>query len=212
MVAIGDSATTRSRATCASSRLTTSPPGSACSTLTLQREATPVRSFASAAVASRRSFLYGTFAAELRPSNVSGLITGIFLHRNGPRQEIDIEFLGKDTTKMLVNVYYNPGAEGTKLEYGYRGTPTLVDLGFDAAEAFHRYEIEWHPHAIRWYVDGKMVHERVLWDPTPIPNLPMEFNVNLWHSRSKGLAGKLDAHRIPAETEIRSIRISQESY
>jgi GR25 family glycosyltransferase involved in LPS biosynthesis len=179
--------------------------------LTLREEITPVRSFTSAAIASQHTFLYGSFSAELRPSNVSGLITGMFLHRNGPRQEIDIEFLGKDTTKMLVNVYYNPGIEGTKLEYGYRGTPTLVELGFDAADEFHSYEIEWHPHVIRWRVDGYIVHERVLWNPTPIPNLPMEFNVNLWHSRSKELAGKLDTVGIPAVSEINSIRITQGS-
>lgn len=175
--------------------------------LTLRKEMTPVRSFTSGAIASRQTFLYGTFMAELRPSNVSGVITGIFLHRNGPRQEIDIEFLGKDTTKMLVNVYYNPGIEGTKLEYGYRGTPVLIDLGFDAAEEFHRYEIEWYPHSIRWRVDRQLVHERVLWNPTPIPNLPMEFNVNLWHSRSKELAGKLNSTALPAQTELKLIRI-----
>ncbi len=176
--------------------------------LTLREEITLVRTLTSAAIASRQKFLYGTFAAELRPSNVSGLITGMFLHRNGPRQEIDIEFLGKDTTKMLINVYYNPGIEGTKLEYGYRGTPTLIELGFDAAEEFHCYEIEWRTHIIRWRVDGYVVHERVLWNPTLIPNLSMEFNVNLWHSRSKQLAGKLDTQRLPAHTEIKSIRIA----
>jgi hypothetical protein len=175
--------------------------------LTLRKEINPVRSFTSAAIASRQTFLYGTFAVELRPSNVSGLITGVFLHRNGPRQEIDIEFLGRDTTKMLVNVYYNPGIEGTKLEYGYRGTPTLVELGFDAAAEFHSYEIEWHPQAIRWRVDGQLIHERVLWNPTPIPNMPMEFNINLWHSRSKELAGRLDTEGIPSHAEIKSIRV-----
>lgn len=102
----------------------------------LQREETPVRSFTSAAIASRRSYLYCTFSADIRPSNVSGLITGIFLHRNGPRQEIDIEFLGKDTTKLLVNVYFNPGGEGTKLEYGYRGTPTIINLGSTPLPSF----------------------------------------------------------------------------
>lgn len=180
--------------------------------LVFRKEATLVRSFTSGAIASQRRFLYGKFAAELRPSNVCGLITGIFLHRNGPRQEIDIEFLGRDTTKILVNVYYNPGIEGTKLEYGYRGTPTLIELGFDAAEEFHCYEIEWQAHMIRWHIDGHVVYERVLWNPTPIPNLPMEFNVNLWHSRSKELAGKLDASRIPAQAEIKGIRIVQDRY
>ena len=128
----------------------------ACGTakLILQKENTSVRDFTSAAIASQQSYLYGTFSAILRPPRVTGLITGIFLHRNGPRQEIDIEFLGRDTSKMLVNVYYNPGPEGTKLEYGYRGTPALIDLDFDAADALHTYEIVWRPHSIIWRVDG----------------------------------------------------------
>ncbi|HAF09325.1 MAG TPA: hypothetical protein DCK98_04490 [Chloroflexi bacterium] len=175
--------------------------------LTLREQHTSVRSLTSAAIASRQTFLHGRFSAELRPSNVRGLITGMFLHRNAPRQEIDIEFLGRDSTKVLVNVYYNPGNEGAKLEFGYRGTPTLVDLGFDAAAEFHRYEIEWHMRFIRWRVDGRLIHERVLWDPTPIPDLPMQFNVNLWHSRSKELAGKLDVGDLPAHTDIRAICI-----
>jgi GR25 family glycosyltransferase involved in LPS biosynthesis len=176
--------------------------------LTLREERTPVRAFTSGAIASRHAFLYGRFAAELRPSNVAGLITGVFLHRNGPRQEIDIEFLGKDTTKVLVNVYYNPGNDGSKLEFGYRGSPVLVDLGFDAATEFHRYEIEWQRHAIRWCVDGRLLHERVTWDPTPIPDLPMQLNVNLWHTRSKELAGRLDLGRLPARADIRAICVA----
>ena len=179
--------------------------------LTLHEERTSVRQFTSAAIASRRRYLYGRFVAEVRPSNVSGLITGIFLHRNAPRQEIDLEFLGKDKTKLLVNVYYNPGGEGTKLEYGYRGTPTLIDLGFDTTSEFHRYEIEWCSDFIRWRVDGRLVHERVMWEPTPIPHLPMQFNVNLWHSRSRELAGRLAVDDLPAHSLIRCIGIQSPS-
>jgi GR25 family glycosyltransferase involved in LPS biosynthesis len=176
--------------------------------LKLCKQITAVRSFTSAAVVTQNMFLYGKFTVEIRPSNVSGLVTGIFLHRNAPHQEIDIEFLGKDTKKMLINVFYNPGSEGAKLEYGYRGTPVIIDLGFDAAIALHTYEIEWSENSIRWRVDGKVVYERVVWNPTPIPNLPMEFNINLWHSRSKELAGKLDSSRIPAYAEIKSVIIT----
>jgi GR25 family glycosyltransferase involved in LPS biosynthesis len=182
------------------------PPGEP-ARLTLRNEPTSVRQFTSAAIATRNSYLYGSFRAELRPSNVSGIITGLFLHRNGPRQEIDIEFLGKDTTKMLVNVFYNPGPTGTKLEYGYRGTPTLIDLGFDAADDFHTYEIDWEPTGIKWKVDGLVVYERSLWNPTPIPDQPLEFNLNLWHSRSTEFAGHLSNERIPTTTQIRSIEI-----
>jgi beta-glucanase (GH16 family) len=183
--------------------------GDRTATLTLRAEISSVRNYRSASVATRARYLCGRFSAEVMPSNIPGLTTGLFLHRSNPRQEIDIEFLGKDTTKMLTNVYYNPGQEGTKLEYRYRGSPALVDLGFDASEEFHLYEIEWSQDWIRWGVDGRLVHERAQWGPTPIPNQPMEFNVNLWHSRSTELAGRLDSHKLPAHTRVRELRIRQ---
>lgn len=176
--------------------------------ITLRRESQEVRDYTAAALCSVRRYRYGKFAAVLRPSGVPGIITGFFLHRNGPRQEIDIEFMGDDTTRMLVNVFYNPGSEGTKLEYGYRGTPTILDLGFDAARDFHVYEIEWRSTALIWRVDGKMVHRRALWQPTPIPHLPMELNLNIWLSRSIELAGVLDDHQLPASSFVREVRIA----
>lgn len=180
-------------------------------TMTLRQERTAVRSFTSAAFASRHKHLGGRFAAELRPAKVSGLITGIFLHRNGPRQEIDIELLGRDTTKLLANVYYNPGIDGAKLEFGYRGTPILLDLGFDAADAFHLYEIEWRKDVIRWLVDGTLIHERVDWNPTPIPDLPLQFNVNVWYSRSRELAGHLKIGDLPASAAVKRIYVTHPS-
>jgi GR25 family glycosyltransferase involved in LPS biosynthesis len=175
--------------------------------LSLRREKSLVRDFSAAAIAARQPFQYGTFGASLRPARGSGVITGLFLHRSTPRQEIDIEFRGKDTTKMLVNVFYNPGAEGTKLEYGYRGTPSEIDLGFDAADSFHFYEIEWRADAIVWKVDGEIVYERSQWNPTPVPDRPMEFNINIWTSRSIEFAGELDANNLPATTSIRKISV-----
>lgn len=178
--------------------------------LILREEKSPVRDYTSGSIASRRRFTHGCFVADIRPAGVRGLITGMFLHRSSPRQEIDIEFLGKDPTKMLVNVYYNPGQEGTKLEYGYRGTPVLIDLGFDSAGRFHRYEIEWRLDGIRWRVDGQLVHERFNWDPTPVPHLPMQFNVNLWYSRSRELGGSLCRDGLPARALVRGICIEPE--
>lgn len=178
--------------------------------LTLQKEHTSVREFTSGAIRSQQFYRYGRFEVVVRPAKVSGLITGVFLHRNSPRQEIDIEFLGNDTTKVLFNVFYNPGNEGTKLEYGYRGTPVILDLGFDSATDFHSYEIVWYQNTIRWFIDGKVVYERANWDPTPIPHLPMQLNVNLWHSRSNELAGRLESSALPAYTEVRSIDINSE--
>ncbi|MFE1037004.1 family 16 glycosylhydrolase [Streptomyces sp. NPDC058807] len=174
--------------------------------LTLREETTRVRDLTGAAIASRPSFTYGSFNARLRVPSGPGLVTGLFLHRNAPRQEIDIEILGRDTTCMLINVFYNPGNPGTRLEHGYRGTPTVIDLGFDASEAFHDYEIDWQPDYIRWRVDGTTMHERATWDPTPIPDQPLEFNVNLWSSESTEFAGPLDKQVLPAVLEIASLK------
>ena len=178
-----------------------------CAALVLRKEESYVREYTSAAIGSQKSYLYGRFEAVIRPARVPGVITGLFLHRNSPRQEIDMEFLGKDTKKLLVNVYYNPGAEGAKLDYGFRGAPALVNLGFDASEDFHRYAIEWFGAAIRWLVDGRVVHERANWEPTPIPHLPMQFYINLWASRSRELTGRLLDDKLPAHSEIRSIEL-----
>lgn len=175
--------------------------------LTLRKERSGVRDYTSASISSRNGFLYGRFEAEIRPAKISGIITGVFLHRNSPRQEIDIEFLGKDTTKMLLNVYYNPGSAGARFEYGYRGTPVLIDLGFDASEDFHRYRVDWSPTAIQWFVDDQLIHKRFNWEPTPIPHLPMQFHVNLWPSRSVELAGRLLNRKLPTSSAIKSIKI-----
>lgn len=166
-----------------------------------------VRSFSSAALTTIRSFLFGRFEAVLKPPKIEGIITGIFLHRDSPRQEIDIEFLGKDPCKMLINVYYNPGCDGARFDYGYRGTPVLIDLGFDATSDFHSYAIEWDADEIRWYVDGVVVHRRSNWEPTPIPHLPMKFHINIWPSMSRELAGKIDMKLLPAKAQIRSVLI-----
>ena len=137
--------------------------------LTARKEGVHLRDYTSASLRSGRPHHYGHFEARIRPAGVSGLISGMFLHRNSPRQEIDMEFLGKDPTRLLVNVFYNPGEEGARFDYGYRGTPVLVDLGFDAAREFHDYALEWCPTSIRWYVDGHVVHERAKLGPYSYP-------------------------------------------
>ena len=178
-----------------------------CAVLSLRKEKAYVRNYTAASICSRNGYLYGKFEAVIKPAGVPGVITGMFLHRSSPRQEIDIEFLGKDRKRLLVNVYYNPGEEGAKFDYGYRGTPALIELGFDASEDFHRYSIEWCATAIRWFVDGRLVHERVNWGPTPIPHLPMQFYLNIWPSRSRDLTGRLSDEKLPTHSEIKSVEL-----
>jgi GR25 family glycosyltransferase involved in LPS biosynthesis len=167
------------------------------------------RPYRSGAFASVRSFPYGRFEAEIKAAPGSGLVTGFFLHRDTPRQEIDIEFAGADPQRMLVNVYFNPGDDGAGMGFGYRGSPYRIDLGFDATADFHRYAIDWRPDQVTWLVDGRVVHERVGWDPTPIPHLNMRVHANLWAPRSEELAGRLDVRKLPATAVFRNVLVTE---
>lgn len=175
--------------------------------LSVRRERLGVRDFSAASISSRDRFLYGRFETTLQASKVPGVITGFFLHRDSPRQEIDVEIVGKRSDCLLVNVFYNPGTEGARFDYGYRGAPTIIGLGFDASVLPHRFAIEWGPDEIRWFVDDRLIHERVNWDPTPIPHLPMSLHVNLWPSRSRELAGRLAQRQSLANAVVNSIAI-----
>jgi GR25 family glycosyltransferase involved in LPS biosynthesis len=181
--------------------------GSGGVSLRVCKEPLGVRNFSAAAISSRESFLYGRFEAILRATNVSGLVTGFFLHRDSPRQEIDVEIVGNRPDLLMVNVFYNPGSEGAKFDYGFRGTPAVIQLGFDASIALHSFAIEWDPSEIRWFVDGELVHRRAEWNPTPIPHLPMALHVNTWPTRSRELAGPLVVRSLPASANVWGIRV-----
>lgn len=166
-----------------------------------------VRPYRSGAFASARTFQNGRFEAEIRAAPGSGLITGFFLHRDRPRQEIDIEFSGANPGRMLANVYFNPGDDGTAMDYGYRGSPCWIDLGFDATTGFHRYAIDWRPDRVAWLVDGCVVHERFGWDPTPIPHLSMRVYANLWAPNSEELAGRIDEATFPVAADFKNVSV-----
>lgn len=175
--------------------------------LNVRKESLGVRHYSAASICSCSRYLFGRFEAVIRPTNVPGVVTGFFLHRDSPRQEIDIEIAGNRPDRLLANVFYNPGDEGARYDYGYRGAPTHVELGFDASKSAHAFAIEWDPSEIRWLVDGRLVHRRVNWDPTPIPHLPMHLHVNTWPSRSKELAGQVKTRLLPATTVLESITV-----
>lgn len=180
-------------------------------TIHVRREELGVRQYSAGALTSYDRYLFGRFEATFKASNVPGVVTGFFLHRNSPHQEIDIEISGNMPNRLLVNVFYNPGSEGAPFDYGYRGAPSHIELGFDASKELHRYVIEWTPYEIRWLVDDRLVHRRVLWDPTPIPHLPMKLHINTWPCRSNQLAGRLRPNLLPAKSYVQSIRVRAHS-
>jgi GR25 family glycosyltransferase involved in LPS biosynthesis len=175
--------------------------------LVLKKATTRNKTYRSGAFASVRSFGHGHFEAEIKAARGSGLVTGFFLHRDSPRQEIDVELTGNDPWRMLLNVYFNPGDDGATMGFGYRGSPCRIDLGFDATLDFHLYAIDWRPGYLAWSVGGRTVHDRVGWDPTPLPHLPMRLHGNLWTPRSEELAGRIDEDALPSRATFRNVSV-----
>ena len=62
---------------------------------------------------------------------------------------------------------------------------TLINLGFDASQGFHRYAIEYGNGWINWFIDGKWVYgvNNTGFNAPygkQMPSHPMQIMVNLW--------------------------------
>jgi endo-1,3-1,4-beta-glycanase ExoK len=119
----------------------------------------------------KEKYHYGKYEVRMKAASNIGIVSSFFTY-TGPAfgtvwDEIDIEFLGKDTTKAQLNYFTSGVGEHEK----------LIDLGFDAAEEFHDYAFEWRRDSIKWYVDGKLVHTAT----DDIPVVPGKIMMNLWN-------------------------------
>ena len=46
---------------------------------------------------------------------------------------------------------------------------------------------------------------------TPIPHLPMKFHINLWPTKSRELAGRIDNSKLPSSLYLKSVQIKTTS-
>lgn len=95
------------------------------------------------------------------PEMVDGAVFGLFLyradHEADPWREYDIEFVGSGTTELEINIHFEDD-QGKRVSLGDAlGGPLKVDLGFDAAQDFHDYEIEVQTDRAIFRIDGKVV-------------------------------------------------------
>ncbi|MET0154637.1 MAG: family 16 glycosylhydrolase [Rickettsiales bacterium] len=131
--------------------------------------------FASGEYESLQFTSYGCYSGRMKAAKGSGIVSSFFLFDAGSADQIDIEFLGKDT-KMIQTGYYvkgqnNTDSDGNNMEQ----TP----LGFDASADFHVYQIEWNKDSLAWFVDGKEIRRSTL-KGGPLPSAPSQLMANLW--------------------------------
>ena len=117
---------------------------------------------------------YGTYKVSMKPIRNDGVVSSFFTY-TGPAlgtqwDEIDIEFLGKDTTKVQFTFFTN----------GKKQKEYLYQLGFDAAQSFHEYGFTWLKDSITWEVDGQAVYS-VSDEQYDIPVTPGKIMANVWN-------------------------------
>lgn len=131
--------------------------------------------YSSAEYRTNNTFSYGTFEVNMKSARANGTVTSFFLYTGSPWDEIDVEILGKDPSKVQFNYYVN----------GVGGNEKVISLGFDSSTSFHKYAIEYGNGYINWYVDGAWkwgVNNSGLNAPKgkTMPSHPMQIMVNLW--------------------------------
>ena len=124
---------------------------------------------------------YGDYQVRMKPAKKVGTASTFFVctgeydlnpitNEKNPWDEIDIEFLGQDTTKVQFNYFVN----------GVGGHEYMYDLGFDASEEFHNYGFRWAEDYITWFVDDKPVYRLEASEGKPMPAASGRILTNYW--------------------------------
>lgn len=138
--------------------------------LTISEDASGEYEYAGAEYRTSDHYHYGYYETSMQAIKNDGVVSSFFTYtgpsENNPWDEIDIEILGKDTTKVQLNYYTN----------GVGNHEVMYDLGFDASEGYHTYGFDWQEDHITWYVDGQPIHTAY----DNIPTTPGRIMMNVW--------------------------------
>ena len=168
---------------------------------------------------------YGDYEVKMKPSANPGTASTFFTctgpydtkvtynedgtktETQNPHDEIDIEFLGKDTTHVQFNFFVD----------GKGGNEYMYDLGFDASKEFHEYGFRWTENSITWFVDDKPVY-KVTTDKNAtaaenvrivekLPSTPGRMLANYWcgNERAEAWMGKYSGNNKDAGCEYQWI-------
>jgi beta-glucanase (GH16 family) len=143
-------------------------------TVTMARSGGGAKAFSSGELQTNALYHFGYFEARLQAAAGSGLVNGFFTFtRPGDEtswDEIDVEILGRDTRSVQLT-YFHMGAKRS----------ITLPLGFDAAAAAHTYAFDWQAGYIRWYIDGRLVHQET-GDGLPLPSAPQRLFAHMWNT------------------------------
>ncbi|MCQ1835348.1 glycoside hydrolase family 16 protein [Neorhizobium galegae] len=130
------------------------------------------RDFACGEIQTKARFGYGTYEVRMKSATGSGLNSAFFTYigptDKKPHDEIDFEVLGKNTGQVQLNQYVSAKGNNEK----------LVPVAGGADQGFNDYAFIWEESRLRYFVNGKLLHE--VTDKTKIPQNPQKIFLSLW--------------------------------
>ncbi len=151
--------------------------------------------YAGAEIQTHESYRYGYFEGRMRTPKGSGLIIGMFTYvgQNGAVKpnEIDIEILGRATRYVELTIHET-----------VHSTTKKINMPFDSSDGYHTYGLDWQPGHVRWYLDGKLVHEEAGPAARRVVR-PQKLLFSLWGSKTLGpWAGEMNRAQAPWRLDI----------
>ena len=149
------------------------------------------------------------------PDMQDGTVFGMFLfqedYQNDRWLEFDFEFVGADTTQVQLSIHME-AEDGSRIRLadGPAGTQ-VIDLGFDASEGMHTYEIELTGSSAIFRVDGVVLAE---YSAADMPGQvwysgPVKSFADLWAASEKqsAWAGTPDPDAPPLVAVIEEVKL-----
>lgn len=157
-------------------------------------------------VRSKRRARFGYF--EMRAKLMDSSQVSCFWLTNTGRDEwseIDIvevpAGLEKYASILQPNVHYFRGPHYNGTVNDHIADQSHHDVGFNMADGFHVYGMEWSPAYIRWYVDGKLIREK----HNDNYFQPLEMNLNVEANHWFGALP--DDGTLPASYQVDYVRV-----
>lgn len=142
--------------------------------LQFKQQTTADRDYVCGEVQTYARFGYGVYEARIKTGSGSGLNAAFFTYigpvHKKPHDEIDFEFLLKDTSKVQLNYYVG----------GSGGNEALIPLDGTSDSGFNNYAFVWEPGQMHWFVNGNLVHQTS--ESDVLPSSLQKIYFSLWGS------------------------------
>ncbi|KAJ1990768.1 transglycosylase [Coemansia umbellata] len=144
-------------------------------------------------------FHYGRIEGRIRMAPGSGVVTSLLLAGPAPSDELDWEWVGKDTWTAQ-SMYF---VKGQRVDPNAQYFHTPGNTAQEMSAGFHNYAIEITKNSINWYIDNWLTRTLPKLDNVPFPSDASRARMGIWDgTQTSGWAGAVDWSQGPFTAEM----------